>query len=159
MQGDIINRQLGHNAFLINLPMKSPHRYPLAIEAVVSGLPHGDCTNNCCGCCDQLRNHPAGHKDNTCIKVSCTTQMYSWGNLYKIWFVQLQCSNTINMSCYTIIWQSQLHKLVVIQTHHHMMILHIPTISLANTLPNSFCSALRSVKASKQHTILYLMIS
>ena len=149
MQGDIINRQLGHNAFLINLPMKSSHQYSLAIEAVVSGLPHGDCTNNCCGCCDQLRNHPAGHKDNTRLKVSCT----------KMWFVQLQCSNTINVSCYTIIWQSQLHKLVVIQAHHHMMILHIPTISLANTLPNSFCSALRSVKVSKENTILYLMIS
>ena len=105
--------------------MKSPHQHSLAIDAVIYGLPHGDCTNHCCSCCDQLRNHPAGHKDHTCINVLYYPRRAQWGDMYKIWFVlcyQLQCSKYVMLHHGNLIWQSQPHELVVIQAHHHTMI-------------------------------------
>ena len=106
--------------------MKSPHQHSLAIDTVIYGLPHGDCTNHCCGCCDKLRNHPAGHKDQHASMYYTTLDVLN--GVICSWFVlcyQLQCSKYVMLHHGNLIWQSQPHELVVIQAHHHTMILHV----------------------------------
>ena len=85
----------------MNPPMKSPHQHSLAIDAVIYGLPHGDCTNHCCGCCDQLRNHPAGHKDQHASMYYTTLDVLNGVICTRYGLFSVTNYSVVNMSCYT----------------------------------------------------------